>query len=178
VERIARVLDHPITLASQVDRGTHFSVEVPIAPAELGETHPPEPRTDHGRIAEGLVLCMDNDPQILDGMAVLLRGWECETILAAGLSEAVARLRAAGRSPAGLLVDHHLDHGNGIEAVAELRRLFGAEIPAVLITADRSADVRERARALGIHVLNKPLKPASLRAVMSQWTMLRIAAAE
>src|SRR5499427_118934 len=38
VERIARVLDHPIALASQVDRGTHFSVEVPIAPTVLGET--------------------------------------------------------------------------------------------------------------------------------------------
>jgi len=59
-----------------------------------------------------------------------------------------------------------------------LRRLFGADIPAVLITADRSPDVREAARAMAIPVLNKPLKPASLRAVMSQWSAHRIAAAE
>jgi CheY-like chemotaxis protein/two-component sensor histidine kinase len=178
VERIARVLEHPITLDSEVDRGTHFSIEVPVAPTEVGETRPPEQHTDHGRIAQTVVLCIDNDPKILDGMAALLWGWECETILAADLSEAVASLRAAGKSPGGLLVDYHLDRGNGIEAVAALRRLFGAEIPAVLITADPSPGVRETARASAIQVLNKPLKPASLRALMSQWTVHRVAAAE
>jgi len=137
-----------------------------------------EPRIDHGRIAGALVLCVDNDRQILDGMAALLRDWQCETILATDLPEAIAGVRAAGKPPGGLLVDYHLDHGNGIEAVAELRRLFGAEIPAVLITADRSAGVRETARAGAIQVLNKPLKPASLRALMSQWTVHRVAAAE
>jgi Na+/proline symporter/signal transduction histidine kinase/CheY-like chemotaxis protein len=178
VERIARVLDHPIALTSQVDRGTHFSVEVPVAPAGLGETRSPELRADQGRFAKIPVLCIDNDPNILDGMATLLRGWGCETFQAADLSEAVATLRAAGKSPGGLLIDYHLDQGNGIEAVAELRRLFGSEIPAVLITADRSPAVREAARALAIQLLNKPLKPASLRALMSQWMMNRVAAAE
>jgi len=178
VERIARVLEHPITFASQVDRGTHFSIEVPVAPTEPGEMRPPEARIDHGRIADTLVLCVDNDRQILDGMAALLRDWQCETILATDLPEAIAGVRVAGKPPGGLLVDYHLDHGNGIEAVAELRRLFGAEIPAVLITADRSAGVRETARACAIQVLNKPLKPASLRALMSQWTVHRVAAAE
>ena len=179
VERIARVLDHPIALASQVDRGTHFSIEVPVTPTVLGETRQPDPRVDRGRLAKIPVLCIDNDPNVLDGMATLLRGWGCETFQATDLWEAVATLQAAGKSPGGLLVDYHLDHGNGIEAVAELRRLFGAEIPAVLITADRSPAVREAARALAIQVLNKPIKPASLRAVMSQWAVVhRVVAAE
>jgi Na+/proline symporter/signal transduction histidine kinase len=178
VERIARVLDHPITLVSDISRGTHFSVEVPVALTEQGERPSAEPRIGRGAIANALILCMDNDPKILDGMATLLAGWECETVLAADLPQAVAGLRAAGRSPDGLVVDYHLDHGNGIEAVREVRRMFGAGIPAALITADRSTCVRETARALEIQVLNKPLKPASLRAVMSQWTAQRAAAAE
>jgi signal transduction histidine kinase len=178
VERIARVLDHPITLASETHHGTRFSIEVPVARRERGEQRPQEARADHGAIAHALVLCMDNDPKILNGMAALLAGWQCETILSADLAAAVAGVRSAGRAVDGLVVDYHLDTGNGIEAVIELRRLFGADIPAVLITADRSAGVRERARALAIQVLNKPLKPASLRAVMSQWTARRVAAAE
>src|SRR5262252_5185358 len=146
VERIARVLEHPITFASQVDRGTRFSIEVPLAATEGGEALPPEPRTDLGRFAKIPVLCIDNDPNIMDGMVTLLRGWGCETFQAADLSGAIATLQAAGKPPGGLLVDYHLDHGNGIEVVAELRRRFGGEIPAVLITADRSPDVREAAR--------------------------------
>src|SRR5262249_42459451 len=77
VERIAGVLDHRIVLASRSNHGTHFSIEVPAAPAERG-AWPQEARVDRGPIADALVLCMDNDPKILDGMATLLAGWECE----------------------------------------------------------------------------------------------------
>jgi Na+/proline symporter/signal transduction histidine kinase/ActR/RegA family two-component response regulator len=178
VERIARVLDHPLDLDSEIGRGSRFSVEVPLATAAERQARLPDQRLDHGRIADMLVVCVDNDPNILDGMATLLRGWGCDVLQATDLPSAIAAVHGAGRPPGGLLVDCHLDSGNGIDAVAELRRLFGAEIPAVLITADRSLDVREAARAMAIPVLNKPLKPASLRAVMSHWMVHRVAAAE
>jgi len=38
--------------------------------------------------------------------------------------------------------------------------------------------VRSDARANGIQVLNKPLKPAALRALLTQWRVQRVAAAE
>ena len=81
-------------------------------------------------------------------------------------------------APNGLLVDYHLDSGNGIEAIAALRWRFGNELPAILITADRSPLVRDEARARDIQVLNKPLKPAALRALIAQWRVARMAAAE
>ena len=80
--------------------------------------------------------------------------------------------------PHGLLIDYHLDRGTGLEAIAELRRRFGADLPAILITADRSPAVREEARLRDIQVLNKPLKPAALRALIAQWRVQRMAAAE
>jgi len=55
-------------------------------------------------------------------------------------------------------------------------RRHGADLPAILVTADRSLRVREEARAAGVHVLHKPLKPASLRALMTQWRVQRVAA--
>jgi hypothetical protein len=36
--------------------------------------------------------------------------------------------------------------------------------------------VREEARSAGAHVLNKPVKPASLRALITQWRVQRVAA--
>jgi CheY-like chemotaxis protein len=78
--------------------------------------------------------------------------------------------------PQGLLVDYHLDEGNGIEAVVQLRWRFGPELPAILITADRSPRVRQEARSRNIQVLNKPLKPAALRALLAQWRVQRVAA--
>ena len=53
-----------------------------------------------------------------------------------------------------------------------------ATLPAILITADRTPAVREAARAQDIQVLNKPVKPAALRALLAQWRVQRVAAAE
>jgi CheY-like chemotaxis protein len=75
-----------------------------------------------------------------------------------------------------LLVDYHLDEGNGIDAVVELRKKLDSGIPAALITADRSPNVRDEARAKNIQVFNKPLKPAALRAFLAQWRVARPAA--
>jgi CheY-like chemotaxis protein len=80
--------------------------------------------------------------------------------------------------PNGLLVDYHLDDGNGIAAIVALRQRLGADLPAILITADRSPRVRDEARGEAVQVLNKPLKPAALRALLAQWRMQRVAAAE
>ena len=63
-----------------------------------------------------------------------------------------------------------------IGVIAELRARYGPQLPAILLTADRSLKVRDEARAAGAHVLNKPVKPASLRALMTQWRVQRVAA--
>ena len=122
------------------------------------------------------MLCIDNDPGILDGMQTLLDGWGCRVLKAAGLAEALAAIARSGLEPDGLLVDYHLDGGNGLGVIAELRARYGRDLPAILVTADRSVDVREEARSAGVHILNKPLKPASLRALMTQWRVQRVAA--
>jgi CheY-like chemotaxis protein len=94
------------------------------------------------------------------------------------LDEAINTVVQAKISPDGLLVDYHLGAANGINAIRELRRRFGADLTAILITADRSPHLREEARADDVQVLHKPLKPAALRALLSQWRVQRASAAE
>ena len=81
----------------------------------------------------------------------------------------------AHESTAALIRAVHLDEGNGVDAIVELRWRLG-DLPAVLITADRSPRVRNAARTRDIRVLHKPLKPAALRAVLAQWRVQRVAA--
>src|SRR4029078_3113563 len=90
----------------------------------------------------------------------------------------MAAMAAAGGRVTGLLVDYHLDRGNGVAAIRDIRRRFGENIPATLITADRSPHVRAAAREEKIAVLNKPVKPASLRALLGQWRIHQMVAAE
>src|ERR1700731_1110677 len=177
VERIARVLDSEVALKSVVGHGSRFSVEVPrAAAAAASPAVAAMTRTSAGRLTGTVALCIDNDRSILDGMEKLLGGWDCRVLTAADLTEALAAIDASGLEPDGPLVDYHLDGGNGIAAIAELRRRLGRDLPAILITADRSLHVREEAQAEGVHLLHKPLKPASLRALITQWRVQRVAA--
>jgi CheY-like chemotaxis protein len=59
-----------------------------------------------------------------------------------------------------------------------LRRSIGTDLPAILITADRSRRVRDEARRRDVPVLNKPVKPAALRALLAQWRFRQVVAAE
>jgi CheY-like chemotaxis protein len=173
------VLEHKITVASILGRGSSFAVDVPIAPALPSSRQPRIVRdADRVQLSGIVVLCIDNDLAILDGMETLLRGWGCRVLKATDLASAVAAIVDAKVSLDGLLVDYHLDQGNGIEAIVELRRRFGPELTAILITADRSPRVREEARTHGVQVLNKPVRPAALRALLTQWRVQRVAAAE
>ena len=125
-----------------------------------------------------LIVCIENDPAILDGMKTLLTAWDAEVIAVADPDAAIAAIETSGSSVTGLLVDYHLDRGNGVAAIREIRRRFGENIPAILITADRSPNVRAAAREENIAILNKPVKPASLRALLGQWRAQQLVAAE
>jgi CheY-like chemotaxis protein len=179
VERIARVLEHKIDLRSTVGKGSRFSVEVPLSAASpAAAAARGTARVDPGQLEGMAVLCIDNDQQILDGMETLLGGWGCRVLKAPDLALAVAVVAKTRTALNGLLVDYHLDDGNGIDAIIELRRRFGADLPAILITADRSPLVRDEARRRDVPMLHKPIKPAALRALLAQWRIQRVAAAE
>jgi CheY-like chemotaxis protein len=112
------------------------------------------------------VLCVDNDPEILDGMRALLGRWGATALTAATVDEALARLGDAGDTPPDvLLVDYHLhDRLDGLGVIAELRRRARRDLPAALLTGDGSDTLKHAAREFGCAVLTKPVKPASLRA--------------
>jgi CheY-like chemotaxis protein/anti-sigma regulatory factor (Ser/Thr protein kinase) len=177
VERIARVLDHKVSIVSASGRGSLFSVDIPLGAKAASAALPERPlRMDAGQLAGMTVACIDNELQILDGMDALLSGWGCKVLKAADLDAAAAALARSAEPVSGLLVDYHLDTGTGVEAIVALRARFGANLPAVLITADRSLSVREEARQQNIPIINKPMKPAALRALLTQWRMQRAAA--
>jgi Na+/proline symporter/signal transduction histidine kinase/ActR/RegA family two-component response regulator len=179
VERIARMLDHKIDLWSTLGGGSRFSVEVPLAPALARRAAPVAvARSDSRQLSGSVVLCLDNDLRILDGMRTLLEGWGCRVLPAPSLAEAIATAAEAKIPLDCLLVDYRLDDGNGLDAIVELRGHFGAHLPAILITADRSLHLRRDAQKRDIQFLNKPVKPASLRALLAQYRLRRIAAAE
>ncbi|MDD2061208.1 hybrid sensor histidine kinase/response regulator [Pseudomonas sp. GD03860] len=169
VERIARILEYRVQVRSWPGCGSVFSIEVPLS-AHLPHV-PAATALAHTALGDPLpgrrLLVLDNESSIQQSMAALLQQWGCEVVTAADYSEALAVL--AGRAPELILADFHLDHGvTGCEVVRDLRGYFGQRIAAVMITADRSEQSRRAMQRLGAPLLNKPVKPGKLRAVLSQ----------
>lgn len=177
VERMSRMLDHRLNLRSGKGKGSTFSIEVPRM-AALPQVTVSEnaAKPVHQPLAGLVVLAVDNEPRILEGMNILLSGWGCVVICAEDLKSARAKLKEAGKVPEVVIADYHLDDADGLDTIQRLRWAFGAELPAILVTADRSVEVRELAASRNVQLLNKPVKPAGLRALLSQWVSQRAAA--
>ncbi|HEX5999082.1 MAG TPA: NahK/ErcS family hybrid sensor histidine kinase/response regulator, partial [Hyphomicrobiaceae bacterium] len=178
VERIGRVLNHAIELNSTPGRGSMFAVALPRAePRRIAAASVPATPVA-GRLAGLLVLCIDNEPDVLNASCILLEGWGCTVLPAVNAADATARCRSAGRDPDIILADYHLDGTTGLETVRTLHAILPSKPPVVVITADHSAEVQRAVRAHGYSLLRKPLKAAALRALMHQLTRQRAVAAE
>jgi signal transduction histidine kinase/PAS domain-containing protein len=178
VERVGRMLDHPIKLISRPGYGSIFGVQLPVADAKTASPRDvPFVSAAHYRQFDGcVVLCVDNEPAILDGMTALLGNWNCVVVTAHSTEEALGVLAEKRLVPDIALADYHLERGTGFECIAAIRQALGFSVPAVLITADRSPGVEEEARALELQLLRKPVKPAALRALMTRLYTRRTAA--
>ena len=113
------------------------------------------------------MLCIDNEPDILEGMNLLLDHWGCHVMLAENQEQASQQVLLHG-TPDFVLVDYHLsEQNNGLQLMQHLDEILGTRLPAIVITADRSAELEEAVRAQDYGLLRKPIRPASLRALMS-----------
>jgi len=178
VERIGKVLGHRIGVHSVPQRGSIFSVDLPRAASDVAVHAGLQSVSPAVRLGGLTVLCVENEPAVLQGTQTLLDGWGCRVIAAQGMGEALDLLREHGAKPDIILADYHLDGATGVETVSAVRSALHAEIPAIIITADHSASVQRDVRASGYAILRKPLKAAALRALMHQLTWQRAVAAE
>jgi signal transduction histidine kinase len=178
VDRVARMLDHKLTLRSQVGRGSVFAVTVPVGDAV--PDHPVISEMPDPRIREldgAVVLCIDDSASILDGLTALLGGWHCDVRTAASGADWHDALH--GDVPDLILADYHLDDGqDGLDLVAEICGYLGRIVPAIVISADQSEALHEEATRRGHAILAKPVKPAALRALMTRLLIQRAALVE
>jgi signal transduction histidine kinase/CheY-like chemotaxis protein len=173
IARMADALGHRIELRSEAGRGTRFSVYVPLSDVVLERAAPLAGGKLAASRAYGLasskVAVIDNDVGVREAMRSLLDNWGCEARILAGLADVETMIASEpGFRPDIILADYHLDNGDsGLSAVERLREARGAEIPAVVITADHSTDVTDAVMSMGCEILRKPVRPAELRALIT-----------
>ncbi len=166
VERLTRLLRHPLTVRSQPGVGTVFSLDVPLgcdAPAlqEGGDAALQELAR-----MRGVVAIVDDDVMVLDSLQALLDGWGLEVIQAHGAKELLAKL---ARAPDLLITDYRLGAEDGLALVQQVCSAYpGVVFPTIVLTGDISEESVRTLQVTGHQILHKPVRPARLRTLVSE----------
>jgi signal transduction histidine kinase/CheY-like chemotaxis protein len=168
VQRLARLLECRLTVSSRLGAGSCFAVTAPLAAPNLVELAAVAGARGVQGAERELIAVVDDEAPILSGMSALLSGWGYEVVAAASGEEAVAQLSACPTRPDLVISDQRLREGeSGLDVIERLRAEYNAEIPALLISGDTSAELRAQARALNAVLLHKPTPNGKLRAAIS-----------
>src|SRR5262249_9326584 len=134
VDRLCKLLDHPIELTSVVGKGSRFSVVVPAAPAQSEFADPPGVNPiAPGGLRDKLVVVIDDDTLVLDAIGGELRKWGCRVVATDTFDSALRSLEEHG-PPDLIISDYRLaNNESGIATIARLRAALGTNIPAFLL---------------------------------------------
>jgi two-component system, sensor histidine kinase len=170
VERLGRLLDHRVELASILGKGSRFSVSVPqVAERPVPDDVAPAPSAVIDPAIGKLIVVIDDDPLVLDSVCGILRSWGCRTVSAASDTAAAASLRELGEQPDVIICDFRLADGKtGIQAIESLCADLGVSIPAFLVSGDIAPERLREASASGYRLLHKPVAPITLRAQLNR----------
>ena len=170
VKRLAALLNHPLTIASTVGKGTMMRLSVPATDLDALHGMNLEAETVPSPIGNArTLLFIDDEENIRESMKLLLEQWDFEVLLAGSIGEA-CQLAADHPEPIHAVVsDLRLRNGeDGLQAVQRVREVLRHDLQAVLVTGDTSPDQVKRVHESGHRVLFKPVAPKELFSVLRQ----------
>ncbi len=170
VQRLAVLLEHPVSVQSELGQGSCFVVSVPLADPILAASAG-RPLADKANVVgvRGCVIVIDDDPMVLEVLSMVLEQDRWDVLAATDANDAVERMVSAELVPDVAIVDYRLGGGQvGADAIAAVRRAVGREVPAVILSGelanvDNSSDPLIRdARRVGAVLMSKPVRSREL----------------
>lgn len=162
VKRLGDLLGHAIGVKSTPNRGSSFSIAVPIVRLATVAGSPITPQaTVRRRVAK--ILVVEDDPEIRDLMQLMLEqeGHDVTTAVDGPLALDIVAER--GLRPDLIMVDFNLPNGmDGIEVIADLRGKLRTKVPAIILTGDISTDAFQSIGMQDCIHFSKPIKAIEL----------------
>jgi len=168
VERLARLLSHPITVHSEPNKGSMFSIDVPFALACEAGCEPRQLSLGISRRNAAIVV-IDDEPDVLESTRLLLESWGHTVLTALDCESALQNLPTLGQLPDLILADYRLQNAaTGGQAIARIRARLKTPVPAIILTGDTAPERLRQAKASGHGLLHKPVQPAALRQMIDE----------
>ncbi|HVJ55842.1 MAG TPA: chemotaxis protein CheB [Aliidongia sp.] len=164
VQRLEKLLGHRVRVRSHPGKGSVFAIE--IATFDNGSTPllehrelQSDARSDKGARATGMILVVDDDPEVRELLELYLAG---EGHRVATAPDGVAALELVSQGavrPDFILADYNLPNGmDGLQLIPKLRERLHCQVPAIILTGDISTGTLRDVRLQDCMLLNKPVK--------------------
>ncbi|MDM7862332.1 PAS-domain containing protein [Alteromonas sp. ASW11-36] len=167
VRRLSGQIKGNVGVRSTPGKGSCFELRVPVS--EPGQDESKTVTRASSSFSGLRVLCVDDQQENLDALKTLLERWSITVEVAQTREAALAT--AQSFKPQIVLMDYQLGkNDNGLEVIDALRTELDMVCPACLVTAVRDTELAETCKQHGVHYMNKPVKPAKLRALLQAMT--------
>lgn len=171
VQRMVETLGYKITFRSRQDKGTVFRIHLPAGTLSEADPEPQDREVESPRsygLFAARVLLVENDPAVTAAMETMLQSWRCDVRSASSLAETMRVVNDTDWVPDIIIADQHLDDGDlGVSTIHAVREYLMRQVPALMVTADPDIAVTQAAKASGIELMRKPVKPAQMRALLA-----------
>lgn len=166
VRRLSDLLEHEINVHSDPGNGSRFSICIPTIDSQsIAESGEDVQDSESIGAASGLVVLIEDDVIVANAWGLLLEAEGYEVATGASVSEASALIKHLAKAPALIISDFHLlDGSTGVEAVDEVRKFFGKNIPSFIVSGDTSKIVKNAKLLDNCTVMSKPVNTERLLA--------------
>ena len=161
-DRIAHLLDAPLSLRSSPGSGASFAVTLPRVAARASAPH----GVSRSGLSGRRVLALDNDAAAVEGLRQVLSGWGCVVHVAGDGAQAEKIM--GERQVDVWLFDFHLDNDDtGLAVAQRLAASHGAR-PCLILSADHTEAVRQAVQEADLLLMAKPVRPLALKSVLDR----------
>jgi signal transduction histidine kinase len=168
IKRTADLLDHEISVTSEIGKGSIFSIVVTQAVMMSKANIEVSDLSEQIQPTNKLVLIIDDEESIREGLTCMLELWGYQVIAAVDTAIAMHQLQENNKSPDVIISDYRLkENRTGIDAIKALHEKYGKDIPALLITGDMMQERLIEIKDSGLPVLFKPVPAMKLRSFLS-----------
>jgi len=169
VQRLADLLDHPVSLRSTPGKGSAFMVTLPVVAAQAAAASDAPPARADAACQTGTILLVENEEDLRHLLVERLESEGHSVIATSNARDAMARLADAPQPPDLLLTDFELHGGSsGLLLAQDLPHVLGRSIPTIILTGDIQTETMQAIAATPFDQIAKP--------VSSQILMDRISA--
>lgn len=163
VQRLADLMGHAIDVRSGPDKGSVFTVDVPLGRDGARLSWNGQAKAEETLHRVGQVLVVEDDPAMREMLELLLESKGHRTVAAQDGTMALELVTARSMRPDLVIADYNLPGGlTGLQFIARLQELLRHDIPTIILTGDISTNtLREIARQGCLH-FNKPVSAEEL----------------